>query len=180
MVTLPLILLAIPSILIGFFTVGPDAVRHRLARPRQAAAVLPRRDRRADARATWSAALAKEFHGPVAFALHGFTAPAFWLAFAGFVLATVMYWWKPELPAQGAQVVRRWPVRVLENKYGFDDLWIGGFAGGGLGLGKASRAIDTQVIDGAAVNGSARAVDLAAQPGAPACSPATSTTTPSR
>jgi NADH-quinone oxidoreductase subunit L len=37
--------------------------------------------------------LAKEFHGPVAFALHGFMAPAFWLALAGFALATVLYWW---------------------------------------------------------------------------------------
>ena len=54
-------------------------------------------------------------------------------------------------------------MRVLENKYGFDNLWIDGFAGGGLGLGKASRAIDTHVIDGAVVNGSARVVDLVAR-----------------
>ena len=43
-----------------------------------------------------------------------------------------------------------------------DDVWIGGFAGGGLKLGKVSRGIDTHVIDGAAVNGSARVVDLVA------------------
>jgi NADH-quinone oxidoreductase subunit L len=49
---------------------------------------------------------------------------------------------------------------VLQNKYGFDDLWVGGFAGGGLALGKASRAVDDHVIDGAMVNGSARFVDL--------------------
>jgi NADH-quinone oxidoreductase subunit L len=55
------------------------------------------------------------------------------------------------------------PVRILENKYGFDHLWIDGFAGGGIGLGKASRAFDSVVIDGAAVNGSARAVDLLAR-----------------
>ncbi len=48
------------------------------------------------------------------------------------------------------------PVRVLENKYGFDDLWIDGFAGGGVRLGKLSRAVDTKLIDGVAVNGSAR------------------------
>src|SRR3546814_862994 len=72
-----------------------------------------------------------------------------------------MYLWKPEL-ATRARKAFAWPVRVLENKYGFDTLWIGGLAGGSLGLGKASRAIDTHVIDGVAVNGSARLVELVA------------------
>ncbi|MFD0737989.1 NADH-quinone oxidoreductase subunit L [Lysobacter koreensis] len=159
-VTLPLVLLAIPSILIGFFTVGPmlfgtDMLGHAKQLPFFLGAIdVP-------AARDVVGALAKEFHGPVAFALHGFQAPAFWLAFAGFALATVMYWWKPELPAK-ARKLFAWPVRVLENKYGFDDLWIGGFAGGSLALGKASRAVDTHVIDGAGVNGSARAVDLVA------------------
>ena len=159
-VTLPLILLAIPSVLIGFFTVGPmlfgtDALGHVKQLPFFLGAIdVP-------AARDVVGTLAKEFHGPVAFALHGFMAPAFWLAFAGFALATIMYWWKPELPAK-ARKLFAWPIRVLENKYGFDDLWIGGFAGGGLGLGKVSRAIDTHVIDGAAVNGSARAVQLVA------------------
>ena len=51
---------------------------------------------------------------------------------------------------------------ILDNKFGFDKLWINGFAGGGVQLGKASRAIDTYVVDGAVVNGSARVVELAA------------------
>jgi NADH-quinone oxidoreductase subunit L len=51
---------------------------------------------------------------------------------------------------------------VLENKYGMDDLWIGGFAGGGLGLGRLSRTIDSRLIDGVAVNGSAGLVGLVA------------------
>jgi NADH-quinone oxidoreductase subunit L len=51
---------------------------------------------------------------------------------------------------------------VLERKYWADDLWIGGFAGGGVKLGQASRAIDSRVIDGVAVNGSARLVGMAA------------------
>jgi len=51
---------------------------------------------------------------------------------------------------------------VLENKYGFDKLWIGGFAGGGIKLGKVSRAIDSNIVDGVVVNGSARLIDLAA------------------
>ncbi|GAB2618594.1 NADH-quinone oxidoreductase subunit L [Novilysobacter erysipheiresistens] len=160
-VTLPLILLAIPSVLIGFFTAGPmlfgtDWSGHVEQLPFFLGAI--------DVNAAHDvmATLKKEvWHGPVAFALHGFQAPAFWLAFAGFALATVMYWWKPELPAK-ARKLFAWPVRVLENKYGFDALWIGGFAGGSLGLGKASRAIDTHVIDGVAVNGSARVVELVA------------------
>ncbi len=159
-VTVPLILLAIPSVLIGFFTVGPmlfgtDVLGHARQLPFFLGAIdVP-------AARDVIGTLASEFHGPVAFALHGFKAPAFWLAFAGFALATVMYWWKPELPAK-ARKLFAWPIRVLENKYGFDDLWVGGFAGGGLRLGKASRAIDTNVIDGVAVNGSARTVDLVA------------------
>jgi NADH-quinone oxidoreductase subunit L len=159
-VTLPLVLLAIPSILIGFLTVGPmlfgtDMLGHAKQLPFFLGAIdVP-------AANDVMTQLAKEFHGPVAFALHGFMAPAFWLAFAGFALATVMYLWKPDLPAKAAKLFA-WPIRVLQNKYGFDDLWIGGFAGGGVALGKVSRNIDTHVIDGAAVNGSARIVDLVA------------------
>ena len=159
-VTLPLILLAIPSVLIGFFTIGPmlfgtDVLGHARQLPFFLGAIDVSAAR--DVVGT----LASEFHGPVAFALHGFMAPAFWLAFAGFALATVMYWWKQELPAKARKLLA-WPIQVLENKYGFDDLWIGGFARGGRWLGRASRAIDSNVIDGAAVNGSARAVDLVA------------------
>ena len=46
------------------------------------------------------AKLAEEFHGAVAFALHGFLAPAFWLAFAGFALATFLYLFRTDLPAK--------------------------------------------------------------------------------
>jgi len=81
------------------------------------------------------------------------------IAFAGFALATFLYIFRPELPAKIAHALR-WPVRVLERKYYMDDLWIDGFAGGGIALGKASRAVDSKVIDGVAVNGSARVVDF--------------------
>jgi NADH-quinone oxidoreductase subunit L len=158
-VTLPLVLLAIPSILVGYFTAGPmlfgtDVGGHHKQLPFFLGAIDldPARD-------TIAKLGAELWHGPVAFALHGFVAPAFWLVVAGFALATVMYWWKPELPAKAARIFAL-PKRILENKYGFDDLWIGGFAGGGVALGKLSRMFDARVIDGVAVNGSARLVDL--------------------
>ena len=160
MVTLPLVLLAIPSILVGFFTVGPmlfgtDMLGHAKQLPffLGAIEVLQEND--------VMAALAKEFHGPIAFAVHGFQAPAFWLALMGFLLATLLYMVKPEWRA-GITRALAWPIRVLENKYFMDDLWIGGFAGGGVLLGKASRAIDSHVVDGVVVNGAARVVELAA------------------
>jgi NADH-quinone oxidoreductase subunit L len=158
-VTLPLILLAIPSVLIGFFTAGPmlfgtDVMGHHKQLPYFLGSI----DLTA-ARDTIAKVAEEAWHGPVAFALHGFVAPAFWLVLAGFALATIMYWWKPELPAKAARIFAL-PKRILENKYGLDDLWIGGFAGGGVTLGKLSRGNDEKVIDGLFVNGSARLVDL--------------------
>ena len=159
-VTVPLILLAIPSILIGFFTVGPmlfgtDVLGHHKQLPFFLGAIdLP-------AAQDTIGQLAEEFHGPVAFALHGFKAPAFWLAFAGFALATFLYLIKPELPGKLRKVFAV-PVRVLEEKYGMDTLWIGGFAGGGVLIGRLSRWFDTNVIDGL-VNASARVTDFTAR-----------------
>ena len=79
-----------------------------------------------------------------------------WAALA-FALATVMYWWKPELHGKARRALSL-PVRILEDKYGFDRLWIQGFAGGGVALGKVSRQADERVIDGFFVNGSTRVV----------------------
>jgi len=158
-VTLPLILLAIPSIVIGYFTVGPmlfgtdasgqsavtsffDGAIHVLAAHDSVAAVKD---------ALW--------HGATAFALHGLVAPAFWLALAGFALATVMYWWKPELAARARRAFAL-PVRILENKYGFDDLYQAVFARGGVALGRAFwRGGDAALIDGVIVDGSASVID---------------------
>jgi NADH-quinone oxidoreductase subunit L len=159
-VTLPLVLLAIPSIVIGFLTVGPmlfgtDLMGHEKQLPFFLGAidVLKEHD--------VMAALAEEFHGPVAFALHGFTAPAFYLALMGFLLATLLYMVMPEWRT-GITRTLAWPIRVLDRKYFMDDLWIGGLAGGGVKLGKLSREIDSKLIDGVAVNGSAGLVGLTA------------------
>ena len=159
-VTLPLILLAIPSMLIGFFTAGPmlfgtDVMGHVQQLPFFLGSidVSPTRD--------VVGKLAEEWHGPVAFALHGFKAPAFYLALMGFLAATLLYLVMPEW----RKVITRslaWPIKVLEQKYWADDLWIKGFAGGSVGLGKLSRMFDSKVIDGLVVNGSAATVGLVA------------------
>ncbi|WP_313319339.1 NADH-quinone oxidoreductase subunit L [Stenotrophomonas sp.] len=168
-VTLPLILLAIPSVLIGFFTIGPmlfgtgwDGHHAAGGIPGQTMSFFTGIVDFYDPARDTIAAVGKEFwHGSVAYALHGMMMPAFWLTVAGFALAWVFYIWKPELAGKSRKTLAP-VVSLLENKYGFDKLWIDGFAGGGVQLGKAARAVDSTVVDGVMVNGSARLVDLAA------------------
>jgi NADH-quinone oxidoreductase subunit L len=106
--------------------------------------------------------LAEEFHGPLAMALHGLKAPPFWLALAGFGMATWFYLIDPEMPKR-IRGFTGWAIHVLEKKYWADDLWIKGFAGGGLGFGKlAARIGDGAIIDGVFVDGSAWVVDRVA------------------
>ncbi len=141
-VTLPLVLLAIPSVLIGYFTIEPmlfgeflkdaitiDAVKHPSL-----------------------AEFAAEFHGPLAMAQHGLTTPPFWLALAGAVSAWYMYLVNPAVPAFFARVLRPLIV-ILENKYFMD--WINenilAKAARGLGLG-LWKGGDRGIIEGAVVN----------------------------
>jgi NADH-quinone oxidoreductase subunit L len=146
-VTVPLILLAIPSIFIGYFTIGPMLFGGFFT---GAIEVLPQND--------VIKLLGEEFHGPFAFTLHGMQMPAFWLALSGFALATYIYLFNIRI-AERAQKIFALPIRILENKYGFDDLWIKGFAGGSIALGgKAWKYIDTGLIDGVMVNGTANLV----------------------
>ncbi|HET7126855.1 MAG TPA: NADH-quinone oxidoreductase subunit L, partial [Lysobacter sp.] len=159
-VTLPLVLLAIPSVVIGFLTIGPmlfgtDMLGHAKQLPFFLGSIdVPEAH-------DVVGKLAEEFHGPLQMALHSVTSPipTLWLALGGFLLATLMYVWKPELPAKAARIFAL-PKRILENKYGMDDLWIGGFAGLGVRLGRISRGADEKIVDGAIVNGSARMVGL--------------------
>ena len=155
-VTLPLILLAIPSIAIGFLTVGPMVFGDYFA---GAITVLPEHDSLAGV----AAKLWHDAHGwvsaAVGFGLHFYASPAFWLAFAGFAAATYLYLFNPDLAARMRKSFAL-PVRVLENKYGFDDFNQAVFARGSLKLGRLFwKAGDTAVIDGIAVNGSAALVD---------------------
>jgi NADH-quinone oxidoreductase subunit L len=147
-VTVPLILLAIPSVLIGYFTIGPmlfgdffkDAIFVN-AEIHQAMTLL-----------------GEEFHGPVALALHGFMAAPFWLALAGVVSAYYMYMVNPALPA--AIKKRAMPIyTLLENKYYMDWFNENVLAPATRSLGMALwKAGDQAVIDGAVVNGSWRIV----------------------
>lgn len=170
-VTVPLILLAIPSIAIGFFTIGPmlfgtDWIGHHAAAsvPGQALTFFSGVIDFMDPARDTVMALKEEFHGPFKFALHGMTALPFWLALAGFLAATGLYIFaSPELPARMRHSkVGAFLANILDKKYWMDTLWIGGFAGGGVALGDLSNAVDSKVIDGVAVNGSAKLVDMAA------------------
>ena len=149
-VTIPLMLLAVPSVIIGYHTVGPmlfgdffkDAI-YVNAELHKAMEVL-----------------AEEFHGAAALARHGFSAAPFWLALAGVVTSWYMYMVNPALPA----AIKRnaMPVfNLLENKYYLDWFNENVLARGARGLGVVFWKVgDQTVIDGAAVNGSWRVVGL--------------------
>jgi NADH-quinone oxidoreductase subunit L len=146
-VTVPLILLAIPSVVIGWYAIGPMLVGNFFG---DAVQVLPRND--------VLAVVGEHWRGPLAFTLHALTAPSTFLALAGVIVAWFCYVRRPELPGllrQRASV----PYRILVGKYGFDWLYITGFAGLGRGIGQFLwRVGDVGLIDGLIVNGSARTV----------------------
>ncbi len=150
-VTLPLILLAIPSVLVGYFTVGPMLFGNWFG---GAIHVAEANDVLGE--------LAHEFHGAMQMALHGFAAAPFWLAFAGFAVATYLYLINPRASETVKNALK--PVyNVLNHKYWIDELYFAVFAKGGVGLGRFfSKIGDTAIIDGALVNGSASVVQRVA------------------
>ncbi|ROR32282.1 NADH-quinone oxidoreductase subunit L [Inmirania thermothiophila] len=150
-VTLPLIALAVPSVVAGWMTVEPILFGGYFG---EAIRVLPEHDALRE--------LAEEFHGPAAFALHGFRAAPFWLAMAGVASAWYLYLVNPGL-AEAMRRRFRLLYTVLVNKYGFDDFYQAVFADGGRGIGRwLWQRADVTTIDGVMVNGSARAVGWAA------------------
>jgi len=143
-VTLPLVLLAIPSALIGYFAIEPmlfgdffkDAIHINLEKH-------PGMEE-----------LAQLFHGPMQMAVHGLSSMPFWLALSGVVLAYYMYMVNPALPTAIKRIAQ--PIdTLLENKYYLD--WFNenvlacGARALGMGLWKGG---DQAIIDGALVNGS--------------------------
>ncbi|MDR2872649.1 MAG: NADH-quinone oxidoreductase subunit L [Xanthomonadaceae bacterium] len=165
---LPLVLLAVPSIAIGFFTIGP--MLHGTGWWGDTVASIPGQEMTfftgaidfIDPARDTVAQLRNEFHGPVAFALHGLKTLPFWLTVLGFALAVWLYLLRPSAAAVMKKLFAL-PIRILEEKYGFDKLWIDGFAKGGIGIGKLTRFIDSKLIDDVVVNGSARVVGFAAK-----------------
>lgn len=143
-VTLPLILLAIPSVFIGYLTIQPmlfgDFFKDAIFVNAQLHPAMKE--------------LGEAFHGPVAMALHGLSTLPFWLAVAGVSLSYVFYMVKPEWPVAIKKTFL--PVfSLLENKYYLD--WINenilarGARALGTGLWKGG---DQALIDGTLVNGS--------------------------
>ncbi len=146
-VTVPLILLAIPSLVIGWLTIQPVLFGDYFG---NAIFVLPEHDVLGHVK--------EEFHGPAMFVLHAFTGVPVYLAAAGVLAAWYLYIKRPELPGQIATRVS--PLyKLLANKFYFDEIYQAVFAGGSRGLGKALwRVGDVALIDGGMVNGSARVV----------------------
>ena len=146
--TLPLVLLAIPSVVIGYLTIGPmlygdffkDAIFINEA-------VHPAMKD-----------LAEEFHGAGAMAVHALTSVPFWLAVSGVVVAWWFYLVQPAIPVAIGRALKPL-VTILENKYYFDWFNENVLARGARALGTGLwKGGDMGLIDGALVNGSAHAV----------------------
>ncbi len=149
-VTWPLILLAIPSVIIGWMTASSVVFGDYF---KGIITVLPEHD---------TIAKLGEYHGGLGFIAHGFQTPAMYLAAAGVLTAWVFYLLKPEIPAKLHSKLGFFH-RILDKKYGFDDFNQAVFAGGSVALGtKLWRVGDATIIDGGMVNGSAKSVGLLA------------------
>ena len=146
-VTVPLILLAIPSAIIGWITVEPvlfggyfgDAIVVR-----QGPDVLSK--------------IGADWHGSLALLTHAILTPVFWLAAAGAFTAWFLYLKRTDLPATIKDKLSGLHT-LLDRKYYMDDLYIKGFAAGGRAAGDFLwRKGDELVIDGVIVNGTASAI----------------------
>jgi len=146
-VTLPLVMLAIPSLIIGWFTVEPVLFGGFFG---DAIVVDHGRDVLSH--------MGEHWHGPLGLLTHAWQTPVFWLAIAGLVTAWFLYLKRPDLPA-AIQGKFEGLYNVLDRKYYFDDLYIKGFATWGRRLGTVLwKRGDQFLIDGVLVNGTANSV----------------------
>jgi len=146
-VTVPLILLAIPSVVIGAMVIEPllfgDTFKGIIA-------VAPAHDVLKQ--------LGEHFHGAMSFALHGLTGLPFILVLAGFGSAFYLYMVKPELPGLIQQRVTVL-YDIMVRKYLFDEIYQSVFMRGSQRLGAVLWKFgDAGLIDGVMVNGTARLV----------------------
>ena len=146
-VTVPLILLAIPSLIIGWFTVEPILFGGYFGEAIQVAAshnVL--------------AELGADWHGSFGLVTHAIQTPIFWLAAAGVFTAWFLYLKRPDIPA-AIRARTSGLYNLLDRKYYMDDLYIKGFAAWGRSFGSFLwKRGDQFVIDGILVNGTANAI----------------------
>jgi NADH-quinone oxidoreductase subunit L len=146
-VTLPLVLLAIPSALIGYFAIEPMLFGDFF---KEAIYIAQNHHVMHE--------MEEEFHGAFAMTIHALTSVPLWLAAAGVFSSWFFYMKRPDIPA-AIQKRFQWIYTVLDNKYYFDRFNDWFFAGGARGassfLGKFGDKI---LIDGVLVNGSANLV----------------------
>ncbi|MEO5693010.1 MAG: NADH-quinone oxidoreductase subunit L [Usitatibacter sp.] len=143
-VTLPLVLLAIPSVLIGWFAIQPMLYGDYFGKAIAATTTMEK--------------MAEEFHGAGAMVVHSLTSIPLWLALFGAGLAYYLYVIRPDLPA----VIKKKSgvlATILERKYGFDDFNDWFFAGGARRIGTWFwKWGDKTLIDGIMVNGTAKLI----------------------
>ena len=149
-VTVPLILLAIPSVIIGYITVMPMLFGNFLGDAIHVNATLH----------PSMTELEHFIHGPLELALHALVSPAFWLAVSGVVVSWYMYLINPAVPAAFKRALQ--PLyTILENKYYLDwfneNVLAKGARGLGIGFWKGG---DQGIIEGGVVNASWKLVGL--------------------
>ncbi|MBA2078727.1 NADH-quinone oxidoreductase subunit L [Rhodanobacter sp. PCA2] len=147
-VTLPLVLLAIPSLLVGFFTVGPMLFGDWFGKAihvEEANNVLGE--------------MAGHFHDAASMALHGFWSLPFGLVLLAFAIQTYIYLFNPALAGRIKGALK--PLwTVLDRKYWIDDVYFALFAKGSVKLGRLFwKAGDAAVIDGVMVDGTTGVVE---------------------
>ena len=146
-VTVPLILLAIPAAVIGWFTVGPVLFGNYFG---DSIVVGESHDVIGHMAQTW--------HGSLALIEHSVTTAVFWLAAGGVFSAWFLYLKRPDIP-ETIKGKLSGIYYLLERKYFFDDLYIKGFAAGGRAIGTFLwQKGDVLIIDDVLVNGTARTV----------------------
>ena len=146
-ITAPLILLAIPSAIIGWFTVKDVLFANYFG---ESIVVLPAHNVLAH--------IGESFHGSLALFKHAWQTPVFWLAAAGAFTAWFLYVKRPDIPVAIKSRLSGL-YTLLDRKYYFDDLYIKGFASWGRSLGSFLwEKGDLLVIDGILVDGTAKTV----------------------